>query len=83
MYEKDFLPIQGRLSEDKKSVIIQNYRSGSKVRIKVEYEDGTVDEFVRSPCYIDPVISYETTFPKRSNSSAVSIWTFTKSPIRT
>lgn len=57
MYEKNFVPIQGRLSEDKKSIIIKNYDSGSKVHVKVEYEDGTLEEFVKSPCYIDPVIT--------------------------
>ena len=57
MYEKNYKPIQGELSKDKKSVIIKNYESGSKVRVKVEYEDGTIDEFIKSPCYIDPVIS--------------------------
>jgi hypothetical protein len=57
MYEKNFVPIQGTLSEDKKSIIIKNYESGSKVHVKVEYEDGTVDEFVKSPCFIDPVVS--------------------------
>ncbi len=57
MYEKNFVPIQGKISEDKKSIIIKNYESGSKVHVKVEYEDGTVEEFVKSPCYIDPVIT--------------------------
>jgi hypothetical protein len=57
MYEKDFTPIQGELSEDRKSIIIKNYRSGSRVHVKVEYEDGTLDEFVKSPCFIDPVIA--------------------------
>src|SRR4051812_41533881 len=56
MYEKNFIPIQGKLSEDKKSIIIKNYETGSKVHVKVEYEDGTIDEFVKSPCYIDPVV---------------------------
>ena len=58
MYEKDFRPIQGILSEDKKSIIIKNYEKGSKVHVKIEYEDGSVDEFVRSPCFIDPVIAF-------------------------
>jgi len=57
MYEKNFVPIQGKLSEDKKSIIIKDYETGSKVHVKVEYEDGTMEEFVKSPCYIDPVIS--------------------------
>ncbi len=56
MYEKNFLPIQGKLSEDHKSVIMKDYQGGSKVRIKIIYEDGTEDEFVRSPCFIDPVV---------------------------
>jgi hypothetical protein len=56
MYEKNFLPIKGRISEDKKSVIISDYESGSKVHVKVEYEDGSIDEFVKSPCYIDPLV---------------------------
>lgn len=56
MYEKDFLPIQGQLSEDKKSVIMKNYKTGTKVRVKVEYEDGTAEEIIKSPCFIDPVI---------------------------
>ena len=57
MYEKNFLPIQGKLSEDKKAIIMKDYEKGMKVHVKVVYEDGTVDEFTRSPCYIDPVIS--------------------------
>jgi len=56
MYEKDFLPIQGKLAEDKKSVIMKDYKTGTKVRIKVEYEDGTIEEIIKSPCFIDPVI---------------------------
>ncbi len=56
MYDKNFLPIQGKLSEDKKSVLLKDWEQGTKVRVKVTYEDGTVDEFVKSPCYIDPVV---------------------------
>ena len=56
MYEHNFLPIQGKLSEDRRSVIMKDYQGGSKVHVKVIYEDGTEDEFVRSPCYIDPVV---------------------------
>jgi len=57
LYDKSFLPVQGILSEDRRSIIIKNYVKGSRVRVKVEYEDGTVDEFVRSPCFIDPVVT--------------------------
>lgn len=56
MYDKSFLPIQGEISEDKKSVVLKNWEKGTKVRVKVTYEDGTVDEIVKSPCFIDPVI---------------------------
>jgi hypothetical protein len=56
MYEKTFLPVHGRLSEDRKSIIMDDYEKGSRVHVRVIYEDGTADEFVRSPCYIDPVI---------------------------
>ena len=55
-YEKNFMPIQGKLSEDKKSIIMKDYEPGTKVHVKVIYEDGTEDEFVKSPCYIDPVV---------------------------
>jgi len=57
MYEKNFTPIQGTLSEDRKSIIMKNYESGSKVHVKVLYDDGSEEEFTKSPCYIDPVIS--------------------------
>ena len=56
MYEKNFLPVHGRLSDDHKSIIMTDYDQGSRVHVRVIYEDGTADEFVRSPCYIDPVI---------------------------
>jgi hypothetical protein len=57
MYEKNFTPIQGILSEDRKSIIMKNYELGSKVHVKVLYDDGSEEEFTKSPCYIDPVIS--------------------------
>jgi hypothetical protein len=56
LYDKNFLPIQGEISEDKKSVKLKEWEQGTKVRLKVTYEDGTVDEIVKSPCFIDPVI---------------------------
>lgn len=56
LYEKNFLPVKGELSIDHRSIIMREYEAGSKVRVKVIYEDGTEDEFVRSSCYIDPVI---------------------------
>jgi len=56
MYDKNFLPIQGEISKDKKSVVLKNWEKGTKVRVKVAYEDGTEDEIVKSPCFIDPVV---------------------------
>ena len=56
LYEKNFLPVKGELSIDRLSIIMRDYEMGSKVRVKVIYEDGTEEEFVRSSCFIDPVI---------------------------
>lgn len=56
LFEKDCTPINGKLSEGKKSIIMKGYEKGAKVHVKVLYTDGTEDEFVRSPCFIDPVI---------------------------
>jgi hypothetical protein len=56
LYEKDCTPIDGSLSGNKKSIIMKDYEQGSKVHVIVIYEDGTEDEFVRSPCFIDPVL---------------------------
>jgi hypothetical protein len=56
LFEKDCTPINGKISESKKTIIMRDYEPGNKVHIKVTYTDGTDDEFVRSPCYIDPVI---------------------------
>jgi hypothetical protein len=56
MYEKNFLPVQGKLAEDHKSIIMKDYEQGAKVHVKVVYEDGSIDEFTKSPCYIDPVV---------------------------
>jgi len=57
MYENSFTPIQGIISEDKKSIIMKDYEIGNKVHVKVLYEDGSEEEFTKSPCYIDPVIT--------------------------
>lgn len=57
-YEPSGEPAKGTLSPDGNRVILENYRKGSKVKMTVVYKDGTSEELVRSPCYIDPV-SYE------------------------
>lgn len=54
--DRSMLPVRGRISEDKKSVILPDYEKGQKIRLKVEYEDGSVEELIKSPCYIDPVV---------------------------
>src|SRR5690349_8233922 len=56
MYEKNFTPIQGILSEDRKSIIMKDYLRGNKVYAKVVYDDGSEEEFTKSPCFIDPVV---------------------------
>ena len=56
LYEKDCSPIKGNISDGKKSIIMQDYEKGNKVHVTIIYLDGTEDEFVRSPCFIDPVI---------------------------
>ena len=56
MDDKKLLPVQGIISDDKKSIILKNYEKGTKVRVVVVYEDGKEDEFIKTPCYIDPVV---------------------------
>ena len=53
---KDCKPIKGRISENQKSIIMENYEPGNKVYLQLIYMDDTEEEFMRSPCYIDPVI---------------------------
>ena len=55
-YFKDCQPIKGKISEDQKKVIMEDYIPGNKVYLQLIYVDGTEEEFVRSPCYIDPII---------------------------
>lgn len=54
--DRSMLPVRGRISEDGKSVILPDYEKGQKIRLKVEYEVGSVEELIKSPCYIDPVV---------------------------
>jgi hypothetical protein len=51
-------PVKGTLSPDGNRVILENYRKGSRVKMDVSYTDGTAEELIKFPCYIDPV-SYE------------------------
>ena len=56
IYKTNSIPISGYLSDDKKTIIMKDYEQGSKVHIKILYDDGTEEEFDKSPCFIDPVI---------------------------
>lgn len=53
-YEKTGEPIKGNLSPDGSRVIMDNYKKGSRVKFKANYGDGTSEEVIKSPCYIDP-----------------------------
>ena len=55
-YHKTCEPVKGRISDDGKKVIMENYEPGSRMYLQILYSDSTVEEFVRSPCFIDPVI---------------------------
>jgi hypothetical protein len=48
--------IKGTLSPDGNKIIIDDYNKKEKLRVKVEYESGRIEEFTRSPCFIDPLI---------------------------
>jgi hypothetical protein len=56
LFYKECTPINGKISDNKKTIIMKDYEPGTKVYVRVVYMDGTEDEFVRSPCFIDPVI---------------------------
>jgi hypothetical protein len=53
---KDCEPLKGTISEGQKKIIMEDYVPGSKVYLQVRYTDGTEEEIIRSPCFIDPVI---------------------------
>jgi hypothetical protein len=55
-YFKDCSPINGNISQGKKTIIMEDYVPGNKVYMQLIYTDGTEDEIIRSPCFIDPVI---------------------------
>lgn len=55
-YDKDKVRLHGKLSPDGKSIILRNYQNGQMVRVKVLLPNGKKEEYVKSPCFIDPVI---------------------------
>ncbi len=56
LFYKECTPIKGHISDNKKAIIMKDYEPGTKVYVRVVYMDGSEEEFVRSPCFIDPVI---------------------------
>ncbi len=55
-YHKDCTPVKGRIGEGQKTIIMDGYEPGNRIYMQIMYMDGTEEELVRSPCYIDPVI---------------------------
>ena len=55
-YEKTKVPMHGKLSPDGRSILIRNYQTGQPLRVKAVLENGKTEEYVKSPCFIDPVI---------------------------
>jgi len=55
-YEKSKVPMHGKLAPDGKSILIRNYEPGQPLRVKAMLENGKTEEYVKSPCFIDPVI---------------------------
>jgi hypothetical protein len=57
-YENTDESIKGKVSEDGKRIIMDNYKKGQRIKFDAIYKDGTREEVKKSPCFIDPV-SYE------------------------
>lgn len=57
-YEQSGEKIKGTLSPDGLRVVMENYKKGQRVKLKVEHADGKVEEVSKSPCFIHAV-SYE------------------------
>jgi hypothetical protein len=57
-YENTDESIKGKVSEDGKRIIMDNYKKGQRIKFDAIYKDGSREEVKKSPCYIDPV-SYE------------------------
>lgn len=49
-------PVNGKLSDDGKSIVMKNYQKKSRIYVRIIYVDGTEDDFIRSSCFIDPVL---------------------------
>jgi hypothetical protein len=56
-YDNDCTPVQGKLSEDGKTVFINEYKEHSRIYFKFLKADGKVEEVTKSPCFIDPVVN--------------------------
>ncbi|MEO5570717.1 MAG: hypothetical protein ABIT08_00220, partial [Bacteroidia bacterium] len=56
-YDNDCTPVNGKLSEDGKTVFVKEYKEHSRIYLKFLKADGKVDEVTKSPCFIDPVVN--------------------------
>ena len=56
-YDNDCTPVNGKLSEDGKTVFIKDYTEHSRIYFKFLKGDGKVEEITKSPCFIDPVVN--------------------------
>ena len=54
-YEKTKVPMHGKLAPDGNSIIIRNYQPGQPLRVMVILLSGKIVEYIKSPCFIDPV----------------------------
>jgi hypothetical protein len=55
-YDKLSSPLKGVLSPDGTKVVLEQYQKGNRIKLTVEFEDGTSKEVTQSPCFIDPVV---------------------------
>ena len=56
-YDKDCTPVKGKLSEDGKTVFIEEYLEHSRIYFKFLKADGKIEDMTKSPCFIDPVVN--------------------------
>jgi hypothetical protein len=56
LYDNTCAPANGKIADDGKTIVIKDYQKKARIYVKVIYTDGTEDEFVRSSCFIDPVL---------------------------
>ncbi len=55
-YEKTGKPIKGHMTEDKESIILQNYNGKDRVKITYRDTEGQKQSMSKSKCFIDPYV---------------------------